>query len=172
MAKDDVVSKKNGDRVVKVNYSKDHPDVLAVYCSDGRFTEAVHQLMLSHEISRYDTVNLPGSAALLDSSSSTLVEVEATRKAVSFLVHGHHTREAFLIAHTACGFYNARFAGQSVETITARQLKDLQIAGIWLKKVHPSVNVHLLLADPDVKSGSVRFKHVVPGDPNKVMMIF
>jgi hypothetical protein len=91
---------------------------------------------------------------------------------VSFLVTGHHIKEAFLIAHTACGFYNARFAGQNAETIAARQLKDLQIAGVWLKKVHPSVNVHLLLADPDAKSGSVKFKHVAPGDPTKMMLIF
>lgn len=51
--------------VASAPFSEEHPKALAVYCSDGRFTEAVEDLLASVGNRRIDTLTIPGGAALL-----------------------------------------------------------------------------------------------------------
>lgn len=155
---------------VDAGFKEKHPTTLAFYCSDGRFTVAVNQLMTQFDSPHFDTVNLPGGPALLDSSSASLVETETARAGTSFLIKGHHIERVFLIAHDGCGYYRRRYDGQSDAFIKGRQLKDLQVAGAWLNKTHPSVKVQLYTAVPQ-PDGKVRFVESELVDPTKLMMI-
>jgi hypothetical protein len=123
-----------------------HPVALTLHCSDGRFTEAVERLMRQEGFARYDTVAMPGGPALLDMTGANILEAEATRAGVTFLVRGHGIRHAVLVAHVGCGFYRKRLAGQPPELILQRQVHDLQVAAAWFRRVHPGVDVRAFLA--------------------------
>jgi carbonic anhydrase len=122
------------------NYRAAHPEALAVYCSDGRFTRAVEELLahLGHEA--LDTLTLPGGPALLASTTS-YSERESMSRAASFLVVGHAIRHVVLIAHANCGYYRDRYPGESPAAIEARQLADLASARSALELAHPSLRV-------------------------------
>lgn len=124
-----------------VPFDAKHPDALAVYCSDGRFTEAVEALLHQLGFPRLDTLTIPGGAALLEHSSASLAGVETVRQATSFLVTGHAIRHAVLIAHESCGYYKARLPYDSAESMLRRQLGDLRSAERWLRNDHPGVEV-------------------------------
>jgi len=146
-----------------VTFRQEYPDTIALHCSDGRFTGAVHALLSAHKHSYYDIMALPGGPALLDMSTASIIEAEATRGGTSFLVQGHHIEHAFLIAHENCGFYKKRYAGQPADRIRERQVRDLRMAHAWFGKVHPTVDVALFMASPNVEQGSVVFSPVEPG---------
>ena len=57
-------------------YEPRHPKALAVYCSDGRFTQAVEELChhLGHE--RLDTLTMPGGPALLNPWTASILEAD------------------------------------------------------------------------------------------------
>ncbi len=156
--------------VVKAPFDEKHPDTIALHCSDGRYTNAIHSLIKSYDRSRYDVMSLPGGAALLDMSSATMIEVEAARAATTFLIQGHKSANAFLVAHAGCGFYRRRYAGQTIERIKERQVRDLQAASGWLMRVHPKVNVYAFMAHPDVEGGRVVFDPVDISDVSKYMV--
>lgn len=124
----------------------EHPTTLTFHCSDGRFTAAVEWLMRQERVSRYDIVAMPGGPALLDMAGATILEAEASRAGMSFLIQGHRIRQAYLIAHAGCGFYDKRLAGRAPEKILERQVLDLQVAAAWLRRVHPTVAVHAFMA--------------------------
>jgi hypothetical protein len=124
----------------------EHPKALTFHCSDGRFTEAVERLMRREGFARYDIVAMPGGPALLDMAGATILEAEATRGGVSMLIQGHGIKHAFLIAHVGCGFYKKRLAGQPPDKIVERQVRDLQVAAAWVRRVHPTVQVHAFMA--------------------------
>ena len=151
--------------IVVPGFDKQHPTALAFYCSDGRFTNGVAEMMKQQGHVRFDTVNLPGGAATLDMTSATMVEAEATRGAVSFLIKGHGIKTAYLIAHQGCGFYGKRFPA----TGTERQVKDIQKAAIWLERNHPGLVVQLMLVSTD--DGVLRFKQVPKADPSTHHMV-
>src|SRR5687767_387005 len=90
-------------------YHDDHPTALAMYCSDGRFTRGVEELVLHLGFDRLDTLTIPGGPALLDASSATHADVEMIRRSTSFLIGGHHIKEIVLIAHDGCGYYRHRY---------------------------------------------------------------
>jgi len=50
--------------VASERFRPSHPSALAVYCSDGRFTRAVEQLLESKGCARVDTLTMPGGPAL------------------------------------------------------------------------------------------------------------
>jgi carbonic anhydrase len=85
-------------------YEASHPHVLAVYCSDGRFTDAVEDLAqhLGHEC--IDTLTLPGGPGLLNRWSADYLESEMVMRAAKFLIQGHHITEVLLMAHAGCGY--------------------------------------------------------------------
>jgi len=135
-----------------------HPTALAIYCSDGRFTDAVEDLMRrsrGHE--RFDAMLLPGGPALLDSETASMVERETMRPSTSFLIRSHGIREVCLIAHAGCGFYKCRYAGMPAANVLQRQMDDICRAAEWVGKTH-GVAVWPYFATPS--GGRVRFTPV------------
>ncbi len=132
----------------KVAYEHEHPDVLAVYCSDGRFTEPVEELAqhLGHE--RIDTLTLPGGPGLLNRWSADYLESDMVTRAAHFLIRGHHIQEVLLLAHAGCGYYQTRHGALGPEFIAEQQLKDLDVASEELRKAHPGLVVHKYFVHP------------------------
>ena len=129
-------------------YVKEHPDTLAIYCSDGRFTDAVEELVRSLGHPRLDVLCMPGGPALLDLGSASFSALEAMRTGASFLIRGHGTKHVVLVAHTGCGYYKERYRFETPEEIIAKQKDALKTAASWLTGQHPDVSVHAYFAKP------------------------
>lgn len=134
--------------ISKVPYEASHPHVLAVYCSDGRFTDAVEDLAqhLGHE--RIDTLTLPGGPGLLNRWSAEYLESDMVTRAAHFLIRGHHITEVLLLAHAGCGYYHARHGSLGPEFVAEQQLTDLRTAAEELRKTFPHLTVHLYFVRP------------------------
>ena len=139
-------------------YDPAHPHALAVYCSDGRFTQSVEELLgaLGHD--RLDTLTIPGGPALLDLTSSSMGALEALRSAATFLIKGHGISRVVLLAHAGCGYYKSRFPYESPEAMHRRQLSDLGRAAKWVKSEHAKIEVATFYASPEGKR--VRFEEI------------
>jgi carbonic anhydrase-like protein len=134
--------------VSQVPYEASHPHVLAVYCSDGRFTDAVEDLArhLGHE--RIDTLTLPGGPGLLNRWSAEYLESDMVTRAAHFLIRGHHITEVLLLAHAGCGYYQTRHGALGPEFVAEQQLTDLRTAAEELRKTFPHLTVHLYFVRP------------------------
>jgi hypothetical protein len=137
-------------------FDASHPDALAVYCSDGRFTQAVEELAehLGHR--RIDTVTLAGGAALLDAQSALLSDRDAMARALDFLIEGHAIKHLILVAHEGCGYYRARFPLHGAEKLRARQKADL--IGARQRLLREGLQIALYFAMPHKER--VRFEEV------------
>jgi hypothetical protein len=138
--------------VSQVAYEHTHPTVLAVYCSDGRFTEAVEDLArhLGHE--RIDTLTLPGGPGLLNRWVADYLESDVVMRAARFLIEGHHITELLLLAHAGCGYYQSRHGSRGPEFVAEQQLTDLRFAAKELAQAFPGLNVHLYFVRPSGKA--------------------
>ena len=134
----------------------DHPHALAVYCSDGRFTEPVEELLRELGHGRLDTLTMPGGPGLLNPLTASYGELDAFRKAASFLIDGHAITEVFLVAHAGCGYYRKKMAHKKPEEIVAAQLRDLDIATKHLERAHTGLAVRCYFAKP--VDGRVQFE--------------
>lgn len=130
----------------QTKFVSQYPHALAMYCSDGRFTESVEELLRSLGHERLDTLTVPGGPCLLELTSSSIAAVENMRSACSFLVVAHHIEEAILLSHEGCGYYRSRFPIDSPESMKARQLADLRGAARWLAQTHPKTRVRIFHA--------------------------
>lgn len=130
-------------------YDPEHPDALALYCSDGRFTNAVAELLRCLGYPRLDTMTIPGGPALLEMGSAGLGEVDAIRRSMTFLITAHHIEHVTLIAHQGCGYYRNQFSYEDAAAIQARQLADLQAGANWLRAVHRGIQVACYFARPE-----------------------
>jgi hypothetical protein len=130
----------------KSAFDKAHPAALAMWCSDGRFTRAVEELLASLGEERLDTLTLPGGPALLDTTSAGVGALEIVREAASFLIKAHATRNAVLVAHAECGYYRSRYRYESPEAMLRRQLADLRGAARWLTTAHAGLTVRCFFA--------------------------
>jgi hypothetical protein len=139
-------------------FHAEHPTALAMWCSDGRFTSAVEELLSDLGHPRLDTMTLPGGPALLDMTSSSLGSVDLTRDAASFLVRAHHIREVVLIAHQGCGYYGSRYKYESPEGMQRRQFADLRGAARWIMGTHPGVVARAYFAAVAAENGAPRVK--------------
>jgi hypothetical protein len=136
--------------VAAAPFIADHPPALAFYCSDGRFTEPVEELLRHLGHPRLDTLTLPGGGGLLNPTSASYADLDAARRAASFLIEAHAIRDAVLIAHAGCGYYRRRMAaGKTADQIVAAQRKDLQVAAETLRRAHPMLRTHLFFARVD-----------------------
>jgi hypothetical protein len=126
---------------MSVAFDPHHPTALAVYCSDGRFTRAVEDLLRKLGHDRLDTMTLPGGPALLNHGPADLSEVFVFSRATRFLIEAHKITHAVLLAHENCGFYRARFGRAADERIRKVQIEHLQIAGATLARQHPGLAV-------------------------------
>jgi hypothetical protein len=141
-----------------VPYDPSHPDALAIYCSDGRFTDSIEQLLHGLGHPRLDTMTLPGGAALFEVTTADFTGLDTVRNAAQFLVRGHGIQTAVLVAHDGCGYYRARHIGQEPERIVAIQESDLRSAARWFHASLPAVRVELFFAYVD--GGRVAFRRV------------
>lgn len=126
-----------------------HPDALAMYCSDGRFTDAIEELLRKLGHARLDTLTIPGGPALLDMTSSSLGALEVMRSAATFLIRSHGIRQVVLLGHEGCGYYKARLPYESAEAMRRRQLHDLAEAARWVRGAHEGVLVAAYFATPE-----------------------
>jgi len=132
----------------EAKYEAAHPSALAIYCSDGRFTHAVEELLESLGHDRLDTMTLPGGPGLLNHISASYAEADVATKAASFLIKGHSITSVVLLAHAGCGYYRNKRAHDTPEQIRTRQIDDLRIAARSLRRVSADLNVRLYYAQP------------------------
>ncbi len=132
--------------IADVRFERAHPDALAIYCSDGRFTEAVEQLLRHIGHPRLDTLTLPGGAALFNYLSAGFADHDALSRAATFLVRGHGIRHVVLLAHQGCGYYRARAMGRTDQEIVERQIHDLRFAARMLREANAGLDVLLFFA--------------------------
>ena len=117
-----------------MNYRHDHPNTLALYCSDGRFTRAVEELCATLGADRIDTITIPGGPGLLDLGKLALSDRAAVTKALGFLIQGHQIQAVVLVAHAGCGYYRSRYPHKSATEIEAAQRADLLTAREYVQK--------------------------------------
>lgn len=122
-------------------YRHDHPDTLALYCSDGRFTRAVEELCDTLGADRIDTITIPGGPGLLDIGKLALSDRATVTKSLGFLVQGHQIKTVVLVAHAGCGYYRNRYPRKSATEVEAMQYADLRAAREYVQteyktKVH------------------------------------
>jgi hypothetical protein len=137
-------------------FDPSHPDALAVYCSDGRFTRAVEALVRQLGHDRLDTMTLPGGPALLCTAGANLSEVDTFTRAAHFLIEGHHIGHTVLVAHEGCGYYRNRYARMAAPQIERLQHEHLTAAARVLVRRHPELQVQRFYAR--VTDGRVVFE--------------
>ena len=135
-----------------------HPRALAVYCSDGRFTDAVEELLHHLGHARLDTLTLPGGPGLLNFWSGSLLEADQIERAARFLIRGHSIDHVVLLAHAGCGHYRQRFGNHPAAQIQAAQIEDLRVAARAVRAARAGITVELFYATPS--EGRVRFERV------------
>jgi hypothetical protein len=136
-------------------FDPSHPNALALYCSDGRFTDAVEHLLHGLGFPRLDTLTIPGGPGLLEMMSADSATATVVRKSLSFLVKGHAIKHVVLVAHQGCGYYKERFRRDTPEALVKRQIADLGTAEKWLRAHHAGVAVTKYFAA--VRDGRVVF---------------
>lgn len=139
-------------------YDSTHPTALAMYCSDGRFTKSVEELLKALGYDRLDTLTIPGGAAHLSPATATRSELELFGDAASFLISAHHITHVVLLAHDHCGHYRHRFKHLDDDAMRTMQEADLRAARQTLKAGHPGLEVRTYFATP--YTGRVRFDEI------------
>ncbi len=137
-------------------YQPSHPDALAVYCSDGRFTDAVEELLHSLGHPRLDTLTMPGGPALFNAWLAGVSESMTVSASARFLIEAHAIRRVILIAHEGCGFYKKHLSSRTPAEVRAHQEDDLRYAENALRLTGVSVSLYLAVVD----GGRVRFDRV------------
>jgi carbonic anhydrase len=137
-------------------FDASHPKALAIYCSDGRFTQAVEALLRELGHQRLDTMTLPGGPALLCTSGANLSEVDTVSRAARFLIDGHGISEVVLVSHQGCGYYRRRYSRIPVPEIERLQLEHLAVASKVLQRRHPELAVRRYFAR--AADGAVSFE--------------
>jgi hypothetical protein len=144
--------------VAEVPYEAAHPKALAVYCSDGRFTQAVEELCHHLGHPRLDTLTIPGGPGLLNLWAGSLLEADQIQRAARFLIRGHAIDHVVLLAHAGCGYYAQRYPGRPRADVERTQLDDLRAAARAVREARAGIAVALYYVRPD--AGRVRFDPV------------
>lgn len=144
--------------VAPTPYDAGHPKAIAVYCSDGRFTQAVEELLHHLGHARLDTLTMPGGPALLNAWTASILETDQISRAVSFLIRGHALDHVVLLAHAGCGYYRQKFPGRPTADVRKAQLDDLRTAARTIRGVRSGLEIALYYATPE--NGRVRFDPV------------
>jgi len=147
--------------VSELPFDPSYPKALAFYCSDGRFTRAIEELLSDVGHERLDTMTLPGGPALLCTSGANLSEVDTVSRAAHFLIDAHAITAVVLVAHEGCGYYRHRYTRIGAPQIEKLQLEHLATASKVLRRRHPELAVRVYYAR--VSDGFVAFEeHMVP----------
>jgi hypothetical protein len=137
-------------------YEASHPDAMAIYCSDGRFTDAVEELLHGLGHPRLDTMTLPGGPALFNAWLAGMSESMTVSASARFLIEAHSIRRVILIAHEGCGFYKKHYPTGKPAEVRKHQEDDLGRAAQALKHMPIVVLLYYAL----VVDGHVTFERV------------
>lgn len=140
------------------HYQHEHPNTLALYCSDGRFTRAVEDLCATLDADRIDTVTIPGGPGLLDVGKLALSDRAVVTKSLGFLIAGHKIEQVVLVAHAGCGYYRTRYPRKSAAEIEVAQRADLVSAREYVSREY-RVEAHCYYAN--VVDNKIQFDHIV-----------
>ena len=117
------------------------PRVAAVYCSDGRFGEAIDDFLTNGlGLPNYDRLALPGGPARLARGGGAVDDLR-------FLVEAHALRRVVLIQHAGCGYYAERLKILSTDE-EAAQRADLARAARVVRESTAVLAVSAHLARP------------------------
>jgi hypothetical protein len=141
-------------------YEPSHPSALALYCSDGRFTEAVEELLHSLGHARLDTLTMPGGPGLLNLWLSGMTDSMAVASGAKFLIEGHKIQRVILIAHEGCGYYRRQLANLAPTEIRRKQEEDLRTAANILLPARSGLRVDAYYARTTAAKGRVAFDPV------------
>jgi hypothetical protein len=135
-----------------------HPDALAVYCSDGRLTSSIEELLKALGHLRHDTLTLPGGPGLLSHWTARHGEGYTVREAAQFLIRAHGIKTVVLVSHVDCGYYRARYPEASGQEREERGVRDLTAGLAAMGELVPGVAVKAFFAR--IVGGRVRFDPV------------
>ncbi len=128
--------------VTKTPFTDTHPTVLALYCSDGRYTRAVEELAEALGHPRIDVLCVPGGPGAMSAwTSGSVILASHLRSQAEFLISAHHITDVLLISHESCGFYKAQHAQIDDHGRRQRQLQDLARAAVLLAHGRPHLTV-------------------------------
>jgi hypothetical protein len=144
--------------IASTPYEAAHPNALALYCSDGRFTHSVEELLRSLGHARLDTLTMPGGPGLFNLWIAGMNDSTAIAAAARFLIEGHRLQRVIVIAHDGCGYYRKHFPGHPPAEVRQRQEDDLRIASRALEHIRSGVRVDAFYAR--VVEGRVAFEPV------------
>jgi hypothetical protein len=146
-----------------MNYDHDFADVLAVYCSDGRFIGA-YDRFITEQLGepRFDRYVVPGGAAWLVLAGDTFREYDIARDRISFLVELHRIRRIILIAHEDCGAYATRglmpertYHQQVEDLITAHQTLAAWFPGATAEAYYAHARDNCVVIEPIYQAGNI-----------------
>lgn len=139
-------------------YETGHPKALAIYCSDGRFTNAVEELLHHLGHARLDTLTMPGGPALLNPWTASILDADQVNRASQFLIKAHSIDHVVLLSHEGCGYYRQKLPGRPTADIRQSQVDDLRVAARAVRAARSSMRVELYHAIPH--GGRVRFEPI------------
>ena len=136
-----------------ISFEAQRIGAVALYCSDGRFGDAIDQLL--HEglaLPRYDRLAVPGGPACLSGHLAVFWEDLGTSKQIEFLVRVHQIGRVVLIAHHGCAFYRLHLNVRDQDLVT-RQMRDLSGAARRIARLAPRVTTEAYFARPAADGG-------------------
>lgn len=142
-------------------FDASYPPALAIYCSDGRFTQSVEELLHALGHARIDTLTIPGGPALFNRRAGLFCDHDAIARGTALLVTSHATTRVVLLAHHGCGYYKQRYPTHAEGDRYTLQLEDLRVARTALLAEHPRLDVIAYFAVPS--GGRVSFRRVPLG---------
>lgn len=145
--------------VSSVPFEPERVHAVALYCSDGRYGDAIDEFLHRHlALPNYDRLAIAGGSAwLTDRSSTSLLQQGIVRDQLDFLIRAHALRRAVLIAHYGCAYYLQRHMGDP-DSVLPIQIQDLHAAAGTLRTWYPSLQVEVYLAR--AAGGRVQFETV------------
>ncbi len=142
----------------QATFQATHPNALAIYCSDGRFTAAVEELLQSLGHPRLDTLTMPGGPGLFNVWLAGMTDSTAVAAGAKFLIEGHKIQRVIVIAHEGCGYYRKQLANLPPDEVRRRQEEDLRVAARLLVAARSGLRVDGFYAR--VSEGRVSFDRV------------
>ncbi len=114
-----------------VPFVRERVGAAAVYCSDGRYGEAMDEFL--HEclgLPHYDRVAVPGGAACLAGHMLAMRERSALERQLRFLVESHVLSRVVLIAHEDCGFYRHHVHPSKLRQVPLEEMQFADLAKV------------------------------------------
>jgi carbonic anhydrase len=144
--------------VAKAAYDPSHPDALALYCSDGRFTDSVEELLHSLGHARLDTLTMAGGPGLFNLWIAGIGDSTSIASGAKFLIEAHRIKRVILIAHEGCGYYKKHLPGRAPRDVRHQQEDDLRLAARTLETARSGLRVDAFYAC--IAEGHVAFDPV------------